>query len=113
MLITPVLVCGGVPILQLAPARMGEVGELGLGTIDVLAFERPASNPMHLAALPVKLPVPTDRQEKLELSQLLGGLSGLPGKMPSDEYGAIIAGIDSAKHQRAGLPLSTHPPPTP
>ena len=113
VLITPVLVCRGVPILQLAPARMGEVGELGLPTIDVLAFERPASNPNHLAALPVKLAVPTDRREKFELSKLLGGLSGLHGKMQSGEYGAIIAGIDSAQQQRAGLPLSTHPPPTP
>jgi len=113
MLVTPVLVCCGVPILQLAPARMGEVGELGLPTIDVLGFERPASYPIHLAALPVKLAVPTDRQEKFELSKLLGGLSGLPGMMQSGEYGAIIAGIDSAHQQRAGLPLSTHPPPTP
>ena len=113
MLVTPVLVCCGVPILQLAPARMGEVGELGLPTIDVLGFERPASNPIHLAALPVKLAVPADRREKLELSLLLGGLSGLHGKMQSGEYGAIIAGIDSANKQRAGLPLSTHPPPSP
>ena len=113
MLVTPVLVCCGVPILQLAPARMGEVGELGLPTIDVLGFERPASNPIHLAALPVKLAVPTDRREKFELSKLLGGLSGIPGMMQSGEYSAIIAGIDSAHKQRGGLPLSTHPPPTP
>ena len=113
MQMTPVLTCLGVPIFNLAPGRTKEVGEkLGLPILDVLSSEPAANRPFAPAALPEELDLPTDRAAKFDVSKLLGALSGLPSGMTREQYGAIIAGIDSAQLQRAGLPLSTHPPPS-
>jgi hypothetical protein len=88
-----------------------EVGEkLGLPFLDVLSSEPAANRPFAPAALPEELDLPTDRAAKFDVSKLLGALSGLPSGMTREQYGAIIAGIDSANKQRAGLPLSTHHP---